>query len=127
MTTSPITLQDLRRRIYVKVKAEPTWRFWGLYVHICKRQALEEEAYQMVKSKQQWVPRIDGVAFEAIEESALLGRPCVLGDVFLFACLGLGVASVIRTDRDLGDDWKASMIFCCFAARYTLALLRAAH
>ena len=29
-------LQDLRRRIYVKAKAETTWRFWGLYVHVCK-------------------------------------------------------------------------------------------
>ena len=24
-------LQDLRRRIYVKAKAETSWRFWGLY------------------------------------------------------------------------------------------------
>ncbi len=30
MTKAPIDLQDLRRRIYVKAKAEPSWRFWGL-------------------------------------------------------------------------------------------------
>jgi len=24
------SLQDLRRRIYAKAKAEPSWRFWGL-------------------------------------------------------------------------------------------------
>ena len=29
MTKTPISLQDLRRRLYVKAKAEPTWRFWG--------------------------------------------------------------------------------------------------
>jgi len=49
MTKSPISLQDLRRRIYVKAKAEPMWRFWGLYVHVCKMETLQE-AYQMAKS-----------------------------------------------------------------------------
>ena len=39
MTKSPISLQDLRRRIYVQAKAEPTWRFWGLYVHVRNRVA----------------------------------------------------------------------------------------
>lgn len=42
MTTTPIRLQDLRRRIYVKAKAEPSWRFWGLYVHVCKLETLRE-------------------------------------------------------------------------------------
>ena len=42
MTTAPISLQDLRRRIYAKAKAEPSWRFWGLYVHVCKLETLRE-------------------------------------------------------------------------------------
>ena len=42
MTKTPISLQDLRRRLYVKAKAEPSWRFWGLYVHVCKRETLRE-------------------------------------------------------------------------------------
>ena len=42
MTKTPIDLQDLRRRIYAKAKAEPSWRFWGLYVHVCKRETLRE-------------------------------------------------------------------------------------
>ena len=29
MTKAPISLQDLRRRLYIKAKAEPVWRFWG--------------------------------------------------------------------------------------------------
>ena len=32
MTKSPITLQELRRRIYVKAKAEKSWRFtWAAF------------------------------------------------------------------------------------------------
>jgi RNA-directed DNA polymerase len=30
MIKASIDLQDLRRSIYVKAKAEPSWRFWGL-------------------------------------------------------------------------------------------------
>ena len=67
MTTTPISLQDLRRSLYVKAKAEPTWRFWGLYVHVCKMETLRE-AYQVAKSND-GAPGIDGVTFEAIEES----------------------------------------------------------
>ncbi len=67
MTKTPISLQDLRRSLYVKAKAEPAWRFWGLYVHVCKRETLHE-AYQMARSNN-GAPGIDGVTFAAIEES----------------------------------------------------------
>src|ERR1700674_2924654 len=69
MIKTPICLQDLRRRIYVKAKAEPTWRFWGLYVHVCKMETLQE-AYQIAKSNK-GAPGIDGVTFDAIEESGV--------------------------------------------------------
>jgi RNA-directed DNA polymerase len=69
MINAPINLQDLRRRIYVKAKTEPTWRFWGLYVHVCKKETLQE-AYEMAKSND-GAPGIDGVTFEAIEESGV--------------------------------------------------------
>jgi len=71
MTKTPISVQDLRRSLYVKAKAEPTWRFWGLYVHVCKMETLQE-AYQMAKSND-GAPGIDGVTFEAIEESGVEG------------------------------------------------------
>ena len=67
MIKAPIDLQDLRRKLYVKAKAEPTWRFWGLYVHVCKMETLQE-AYEMTK-KNDGAPGIDGVTFEVIEES----------------------------------------------------------
>jgi RNA-directed DNA polymerase len=65
MIKPPIDLQDLRRRIYVKAKAEPSWRFWGLYVHVCKRETLDQ-AYWLAR-KNNGAPGVDGVTFEAIE------------------------------------------------------------
>jgi RNA-directed DNA polymerase len=65
MTKASIDLQDLRRRIYVKAKAEPSWRFWGLYIHVCKMETLRK-AYEMAKQND-GAPGVDGVTFEAIE------------------------------------------------------------
>jgi RNA-directed DNA polymerase len=75
MIKASIDLQDLRRRIYVKAKAEPSWRFWGLYVHVCKMETLRT-AYEMAKQND-GAPGVDGVTFEAIEAQgveALLGQ-----------------------------------------------------
>jgi len=75
MTKASGSLQDLRRGIYVKAKAEPSWRFWGLYVHVCKMETLRE-AYTLAR-KNHGAPGIDGVTFEAIEahgEEAFLER-----------------------------------------------------
>jgi RNA-directed DNA polymerase len=73
MIKAPIGLQDLRRRIYRKAKAEPTWRFWGLYVHVCKLETLRE-AYRLAQQNN-GAPGMDGVTFAAIEASGV--------DVFL--------------------------------------------
>ena len=64
-----INLQDLRRRIYVKAKAEPSWRFWGLFVHVCKLETLCE-AYKLAK-RNKGAPGIDGVTFRAIESAGV--------------------------------------------------------
>ena len=71
MIKAPVCLQDLRRRLYIKAKAEPSWRFWGLYVHVCKRETLRE-AYQLAKSNG-GAPGTDGVTFEAIEAEGAEG------------------------------------------------------
>src|SRR5262245_39550395 len=69
MTKASINLQDLRRRLYVKAKADTSWRFWGLYVHVCKLETLRE-AYELAKEND-GAPGMDGVSFEAIEESGV--------------------------------------------------------
>ena len=69
MTKAPISLRDLRRRIYRKAKAEPAWRFWGLYVHVCKLETMRE-AYRLAKQND-GAPGIDGATFEAIEADGL--------------------------------------------------------
>ena len=69
MTKAPISLQDLRRKIYLKAKADKAWRFWGLYVHVGKMETLQE-AYRMAK-RNNGAPGIDGVTFDAIEAAGL--------------------------------------------------------
>ena len=69
MIKPTVGLQDLRKKMYQKGKTEKAWRFWGLYVHICKEETLQE-AYRMAK-KNKGAPGIDGVTFEAIEERGL--------------------------------------------------------
>lgn len=69
MIKIPIKLQDLRRKICTKAKTEPEWRFWGIYVHVCKMETLKE-AYKLTK-KSNGAPGIDGVTFESIETEGL--------------------------------------------------------
>jgi RNA-directed DNA polymerase len=69
MRKAPISLQDLRRRLYIKAKTEPTWRFWGLYVHVCKQETLHE-AYRLAKAND-GAPGIDGVTFAAVESEGV--------------------------------------------------------
>lgn len=66
MTNTPVSLQDLKRKIFVKAKTEPSWRFWGLYVHVRKMETLRE-AYVLAK-KSNGAPGVGGVTFEAIEK-----------------------------------------------------------
>jgi len=68
MTKASGSLQELRRRIYRKAKSDKTHRFWGLFVHITKRETLEE-AYRIAK-RNGGAPGIDGLSFADIEASA---------------------------------------------------------
>src|ERR1700681_4465571 len=85
MIKAPISLQDLRRSLYVKAKAEPAWRFWGLYVHVCRMETLHE-AYRLAREND-GAPGIDGVTFEAIEESGVEGFLRQIRDELLTSAL----------------------------------------
>lgn len=64
-----ISVQELRRRLYLKAKSDPAWRFWGLYVHVCKSETLRE-AYVLAKAND-GAPGVDGVTFQAIEAAGV--------------------------------------------------------
>ncbi|MFC1761799.1 group II intron reverse transcriptase/maturase [Planctomycetota bacterium] len=69
MIKASMDLQELRRKIYLEAKAESAWRFWGLFVHVCKLETLRE-AYKMAK-RNNGAPGIDGVSFADIESAGV--------------------------------------------------------
>ncbi len=70
MTKAPISLQDLRRRIYRKAKSAKSHRFWGLFVHVAKMETLEE-AYRAAK-RNGGAPGVDGQTFADIERAGCI-------------------------------------------------------
>ncbi len=71
MIKASISLQELRRKIYIKAKADKQWRFWGLYGHITKIEVLRE-AYRLARANK-GAPGIDGKSFEDVEQEGLEG------------------------------------------------------
>ena len=69
MIKTSINLQDLRRKIYLKAKSDKTWRFGGLYVHVCKMETLQR-AYRDA-SLNDGATGIDGVTFDDIEKAGV--------------------------------------------------------
>jgi RNA-directed DNA polymerase len=65
MINTSIGVQELRKRIGGKAKAEPQHRFWGLYTHVWKLDVLRE-AYRLAKGNN-GAPGVDGVSFRQIE------------------------------------------------------------
>lgn len=70
MIKPTITLQELRRRIYLKAKSDTPHRFWGLYAHVCKKETLYE-SYKLSK-RNKGNAGIDGVTFEQVEKEGLI-------------------------------------------------------
>ena len=69
MIKTPLSLQDLRKRIYAKAKADKHHRFWGLYVHLCKAETLKE-SYRRARLNN-GAPGMDGVTFGMVEHSGV--------------------------------------------------------
>jgi RNA-directed DNA polymerase len=66
-----VSLQELRRKIYIKAKADRQWRFWGLYCHLTRPEVLQE-AYRLAKANK-GAPGIDGKGFEDVEQEGVEG------------------------------------------------------
>ncbi len=66
---APISLQDLRRRLYVMAKANKTKRFGDLYGYVSELETLRT-GYDLAK-RNNGAPGIDGVTFEAIEAAGV--------------------------------------------------------
>jgi RNA-directed DNA polymerase len=65
-TGATIGLQELRRKIYLAAKSDKHKRFWGLYCHIAKEEALLQ-AYKDAKANE-GAAGIDGQTFAEIEQ-----------------------------------------------------------
>jgi RNA-directed DNA polymerase len=65
----PKKIRSLQRKLYVKAKAEPAFRFYQLYDTICREDILYH-GYRLARANA-GMPGVDGVSFEQIEEEGV--------------------------------------------------------
>ena len=66
---TPQKIRNLQKKLYLKAKGAPEYRFYSLYDKICRRDVLAY-AYVLAKAKR-GAPGVDGETFEQIERNGL--------------------------------------------------------
>src|SRR5918997_3064086 len=66
---TPEKTRILQRKLYCKAKAQPAFRFYGLYDKICRDDILRH-AYGLARANA-GAPGVDGMSFEQIEAQGL--------------------------------------------------------
>ena len=65
LLTTPEAIRTLQRKLYVKAKQQPAYRFYALYDKLYRADILSH-AWLLVKANK-GSPGMDGISFEAIE------------------------------------------------------------